>query len=192
MGKSRREKAMKFNKLPLYGAHIIIAEPFVDNRGMFERVFCKREIKSIHHEKEIVQINHSVTSKKGSIRGMHYQIFPSAEIKIVKAIKGSVYDVIIDVRRNSPTFLKYHGEKISYDNLTSMYIPEGFAHGFQTLEDECELLYFHTSFYDPQNERAIRYDDPLIGINWPLNVADISDKDRSYPYLNNSFEGAGS
>lgn len=182
---------MKFSELPLYGAYTIIVEPFVDNRGMFERVFCKREFKSIHHEKEIVQINHSVTRKKGSIRGMHYQISPSAEIKMVKAIKGSVYDVIIDVRRNSPTFLKYHGEIISYDNLTSMYIPEGFAHGFQTLEDECELLYFHTSFYDPQNEKGIRYDDPLIGINWPLNIVDISDKDRNYSYLNNSFEGVG-
>ncbi|MGA2462853.1 MAG: dTDP-4-dehydrorhamnose 3,5-epimerase [Thermodesulfobacteriota bacterium] len=182
---------MRFINTPLKDAYIIEIEPSADQRGLFARLFCKKEIKTINHEKEIVQINHSVTRKKGSIRGMHYQIPPSAEIKIVKAIKGSVYDVIIDVRRNSPTFLKYHAENISYDNLKSIYIPEGFAHGFQTLEDECELLYFHTSFYDPQNERAIRYDDPLIGIKWPLSVADISEKDRCYPYINNSFEGVG-
>jgi dTDP-4-dehydrorhamnose 3,5-epimerase len=186
---TERDRAMKFNELPLQGAYIITTEPFIDNRGMFERVFCKREIASIRHKKEIVQINHSITRKKGSIRGMHYQIPPSTEIKIIKAIKGTVYDVIIDVRRNSPTFLKFHGENISHDNLKSIYIPEGFAHGFQTLEDGCELLYFHTSFYDQQNERSIRYDEPTISINWPLKVADVSDKDRNYPFLNNSFEG---
>lgn len=180
---------MTFMESPLKGAYIIEPEPFIDNRGMFARVFCKDELRKINHHKEIVQINHSITRKKGAVRGMHYQSPPNAEIKMVKAIKGSVYDVIIDIREGSLTFLKWFGEILSQENMKMMYVPEGFAHGFQTLEDDCELLYFHTEFYNKPTEGAVRYNDPLINIKWPLELTEISEKDNTHPLLDKDFRG---
>jgi dTDP-4-dehydrorhamnose 3,5-epimerase len=175
--------------MQLKDAFIIISEPFIDNRGMFERIFCKNEFNKIGLKKEIVQVNHSLTKKKGSIRGMHYQIPPFAEIKIVRCIKGSVFDVIIDIRKYSETFLKWQGEILSSENMKLIYIPEGFAHGFQTLEDDCELLYFHTESYNKNYERAIRYNDPLIGIKWKIDITEISEKDKNHLLLNKNFQG---
>jgi dTDP-4-dehydrorhamnose 3,5-epimerase len=156
---------------------------------MFTRIFCKKELEQIGHMRDIAQVNHSLTEKAGTIRGMHYQKPPKAEIKLVRCIKGSVYDVIVDIRKNSPTFLKWHGEKLSGQNMLTIYIPEGFAHGFQTLSPQSELIYFHTEFYDPLFEDGIRHDDPRIGVKWPLNVAEISNRDNEFAMLAKNFTG---
>ena len=138
---------------------------------------------------DIAQINHSITVWKGALRGMHFQYPPKAEIKIVKCLRGSVFDVLIDLRHNSPTFLQWYGETLSAENLKMMYIPQDFAHGFQTLEDNSELLYFHTEFYSPEHEEGVRYNDPMVNISWPLEVIDVSEKDRNYPLLGEDFSG---
>ena len=180
---------MKIKQTPLQDAFVIEPEPFTDDRGLFTRVFCKQELQSILHDKNIVQINHSLTRPKGAIRGMHFQYPPKAEIKMVKCICGSVFDVIIDLRKGSPSFLKWHGETLSAKNMKMMYVPEGFAHGFQTLKPNSELLYLHTEFYNPEQEGSVFYDDPKIGIKWPLKVTEISDKDKRYPFLTQDFGG---
>jgi dTDP-4-dehydrorhamnose 3,5-epimerase len=120
---------------------------------------------------------------------MHYQLPPKAEIKLVRCMRGSVYDAIIDLRAGSPTFLQWYGVELSADNMRMMYVPEGCAHGFQVLQAESELLYFHTAEYSPAHEKAVRYDDPVVGIKWPLPVADVSDRDRSHPLLTKDFAG---
>ena len=174
---------MIISKLPLEGAFLIEPEPFMDDRGLFARVFCKQELQSILHGKNIVQINHSLTRQKGAIRGMHFQRPPMAEIKIVKCLCGSVFDVMIDLRSNSSSFLNWHGERLSAKNMKMMYIPEGFAHGFQTLEQNSELLYLHTEFYSSEYEGGVRLDDPDLAIDWPLPPAMISERDRSLPLV---------
>ncbi len=180
---------MKFKSLPLQGAYVIEPNSYEDHRGKFSRIFCQEEFKKISHYKPIVQINHSTTTKVGTVRGMHYQKSPKAEIKIVKCIKGVILDVIIDIRENSPTFLKWYGEILSSENMKTMYVPEGFAHGFQSLEDNAEIIYFVTEFFSPENEGGIRYDDPLIQVLWQQNITDISDKDRNIPLLSQGFKG---
>lgn len=174
---------MRFYPLPLECAYVIEPEPFQDDRGLFARVFCQHEFNELGHTKTIVQINHSLTAERGAIRGMHFQYSPKAEIKMVKCIKGSVFDVVVDLRNLSPTFGKWHGEVLSSDNMKMMYIPEGFAHGFQTLDENAELLYLHSEFYDPKYEGGVVFDDPDVGIVWPLPAAVISDKDRNLPTL---------
>lgn len=178
---------MKIKPTPLQEAFIIELEPVTDDRGLFTRVFCQQELRNILHDKNIVQINHSLTRQKGALRGMHFQYSPKSEIKMVKCLRGSVFDVIIDLRKGSPTFLKWHGEVLSAKNMKMMYIPEGFAHGFQTMEGNCELLYLHTEFYSPEHEGGVRYNDPKIGIKWPLEVTDISERDKNHPLLGEDF-----
>ena len=180
---------MRINKLLLEGAFVIEPEPIIDNRGIFARVFCRQELQNMLHGKNIVQINHSVTKQKGAIRGMHFQRPPKAEIKMVKCLHGSVFDVMIDLRQGSSTFLKWSGEILSADNMKMLYIPEGFAHGFQTLEENCELIYLHTEFYSLEHEGSVRYDDPKIGIKWPLRVTDVSEKDQKQQLLSSNFKG---
>jgi dTDP-4-dehydrorhamnose 3,5-epimerase len=180
---------MKYTETPLKGAYIIELEPFRDNRGLFARTFCKRDFQKIGHKKEFVQFNHSVTFQKGTIRGMHYQVPPSSEIKLIRCIRGSVFDVIIDLRYKSSTFLKYFTAELSETNMKMIYVPEGFAHGFQTLEDNSQLIYHHTQFYNPSDERGIRYNDPAININWLLQPINITDKDKNYPLIDNNFKG---
>jgi len=180
---------MTFIETPLKGSYIIDPEPFSDERGWFGRVFCKNEFQQIGHTGEWVQINHSFTKKKGSIRGMHFQYPPHSEIKMVRCIAGSIYDCIIDLRENSATFLNWFGIELSADNKSMLYIPAGFAHGFQTLRDDCELIYHHTAFYARGHEGGIRYDDPRTGIKWPLQATDISGKDKQHPYLDDAFKG---
>ena len=180
---------MKFITTHIKDLYIIELEPFTDNRGMFSRIYCKNELKEIGHTKEIVNINHSLTKKKGALRGLHFQYPPKAEIKIVKCIKGSIYDVAIDLRKNSPSFLNWFAEILSSKNMKMLYIPEGFAHGFQTLEDNCELIYFHSEFYSPEYEGGINYKDPQINIKWPLDIMDISKRDQNFDYITNRFEG---
>jgi dTDP-4-dehydrorhamnose 3,5-epimerase len=180
---------MKFVKTEIEKLYIIEPEPIKDDRGIFYRVFCKKELKAIGHNKEIVNINLSFTKKEGTIRGMHFQYPPKAEIKIVKCISGSVYDVAIDLRGDSKTFLKWHSQVLSDGNMKLMYIPEGFAHGFQTLEDNSEVLYFVTEFYSPKLEGGVAYNDPKINIKWPLELTEISDKDLQIEFLESDFKG---
>ena len=183
---------MKVIETLLKNAFVLKPEPLEDSRGKFSRIFCRQELPQIGRDKSIVQINQSLTRKKGAIRGMHFQRPPMAEIKMVKCLRGSVFDVIIDLRKGSSTFLKWHGEILSAENMKMIYVSEGFAHGFQTLEEDSELLYFHTEFYSPEHEGGVRFDDPKVGIKWPLEVTDISEKDRSHPLLPSEFAGLDS
>ena len=168
---------------------MIEPKPFKDDRGLFARVFCQRELREIGHTKSVMQINHSINFEKGTIRGLHFQYAPKTEIKIVRCLRGAVFDVIIDLRKLSSTFCKWHGEILSAENMKMMYVPEGFAHGFQTLKENSELLYLHTEFYSPEHEGGIRYNDPMINIAWPLEVTDISEKDNEYPLLDVDSSG---
>ena len=180
---------MIFTPTPIMGSYEIIPEPVSDSRGWFARIFCKNEFASIGHKKEWVQMNHSYTNKKGSIRGMHFQLPPFSEIKMVRCIAGSVFDVIIDLRHESPTFLNWYGTELSAQNKKMLYIPEGFAHGFQTLADDCELLYHHSAFYTANSEAGIRYNDEFINIKWPLFPTEVSERDTTHPLLTPQFKG---
>ena len=180
---------MKFIETPLAGAYTIELEAFRDERGLFVRTFCQKELATIGFHKQIVQINHSVTRKKGAIRGVHYQRPPACEIKIIRCIQGTVFDVMVDIRSGSPTFMRWYGLELSKANMRMVYIPEGFAHGFQTLTDNAELIYHHSAFYSPANENILRYDDPVLAINWPLPVSVTSLKDQNCPLINNDFAG---
>lgn len=164
-------------------------EPIKDSRGFFARAFCINEFSSIRSDIKIVQINHTLTVEKGSVRGMHFQNPPFCEAKFVRCIRGSVFDVAVDLREGSPTFLKWHGVELTADNMKMLVIPEGFAHGFQTLEDNCELIYLHTQFYNKESESGVRYDDPAININWKLPVANMSDRDKTHKLIDNYFKG---
>ncbi|MFA6636503.1 MAG: dTDP-4-dehydrorhamnose 3,5-epimerase [Candidatus Omnitrophota bacterium] len=160
-----------------------------DQRGYFSRLFCLNDFGKIGMGKNIVQINHSLTREKGTVRGLHFQMPPHAEVKIISCLQGEVFDVAVDIRMGSKTFLKWHAEKLSPGNRKTMIIPEGFAHGFQALTDNCELIYFHTDIYDPGCEGGLRVDDERIGIQWPLPVAGLSDRDKSYPDIGHNFTG---
>ena len=180
---------MIFTPTLLKGSYVIEPGVFTDDRGWFSRFYCKNEFKEIGHDKEWVQLNHSVTYQKAAIRGMHFQLEPFREIKMVKCISGLVYDVIIDLRKGSSTFLEWFGIELSAKNRKMLYIPEGFAHGFQCLENDCALIYHHSEFYNPVAEAGIRYDDPLIKIKWPLPVTIISPRDAGHAYLEENFKG---
>jgi dTDP-4-dehydrorhamnose 3,5-epimerase len=180
---------MKFNTTNIDGLYVIDIDFFQDNRGWFARTYCKREFAAIGHQQEWTQLNHSFTTQKGSVRGMHYQLAPYHEAKMVRCIAGAVYDVAVDVRKNSPTFLQWFGVELSAQNKKMLYIPEGFAHGFQTLSDNCELIYHHTSYYTPGSEGGFRYDDPKLNIPWQLPVSEISERDQNHPIINANFEG---
>ncbi len=180
---------MKFIETPLAGAYSIEIEQSLDERGLFARTFCQKEFAKIGFNKQIVQINHSVTRQKGTIRGMHYQLPPACEIKIIKCIAGKVFDVMVDIRTDSPTFKQWYGVELSKDNMRMVYIPEGFAHGFQTLTDRAELIYHHTAFYNPIYERGLRFDEPCLAIDWPLSVSIISPRDMKYPLTDHTFKG---
>jgi dTDP-4-dehydrorhamnose 3,5-epimerase len=180
---------MTFEETLLKGSYVVHLQPFKDERGWFARTYCKNEFAAIGHTKEWLQLNHSFTSKKGTIRGMHYQLPPFSEIKLVRCIAGAVYDVIIDLRKDSATFLKYFGVELSASNKKMIYIPEGFAHGFQALSDDCELLYHHSQFYMPGVEGGLKYNDPQTNIEWPLPDGLVSDRDSSHQLIDFNFKG---
>lgn len=180
---------MVFHETALRDVYIIDLNIFSDDRGIFARTFCKREFAQIGHTEEFVQFNHSRTLQRGTLRGLHFQRPPHAEIKLIRCIRGSVFDVVVDLRQGSPTFLQHIGVDLSEQNMRMIYIPKGCAHGFQTLEADSELIYHHTHFYNPAAEGGIRYDDPQIAIEWPLTPTLMSDKDQHYPFLQGSFEG---
>lgn len=180
---------MIFKKTDLTDFFIIIPEPFRDYRGYFGRIFCKRDFKEIGLDKEMVQINLSLNKKKSPLRGMHFQCPPKTEIKIIQHIKGSVFDVAVDLRKNSSTFLKWHGEILSEDNLKMIFIPEGFADGFQSLSDNTQFLYLHTEFYSSEHESGISYNDPRLNNKWPLEISLISEIDKNHTLIDEGFEG---
>lgn len=181
---------MKFTPLPLAGAHLIDLEKRGDDRGFFARFFCTDEFSQQGLSAKFVQINNSLTGKKGTLRGMHYQLPPAAEVKVVRCIRGSLFDVILDLRPRSPTFGRSFGAELSAENRTMMYVPEGFAHGFLTLEPDTEALYLVTAPYAPAAERGVRFDDPKFGIQWPAAPVEMSDKDRKWPDYDPEFHGA--
>ena len=180
---------LEIENTALEGVQRITLTPVEDHRGAFDRLFCQRELKEVIGNRQIVQINHSRTATVGAIRGLHYQYPPVAEMKLIRCLKGKVWDVAVDLRSGSPTFLSWHAEELSASNKRMMVIPEGCAHGFQVLEPNSELLYLHTSFYRPEYEGGIRYNDPEIIINWPLPVSDISQRDQNHPLINENYPG---
>ena len=180
---------MIFTPTALAGSYIIDLSPSADSRGWFARTYCKNEFAQIGHTKEWVQINHSFTAAAGAIRGVHYQLPPFTEIKMLRCIAGAVYDVIVDIRKDSTTFLQWFAVELSSTNRKMLYIPAGFAHGFQTLSADCELIYHHSEFYTPGAEAGLRYNDPALGIEWPLPPTELSERDKQHPLLNANFAG---
>jgi len=173
----------------LPGVHVLDRKPREDDRGWIERVYDRVELAEVMGSRPIAQVNRSFTGSQGTVRGLHYQVAPSSEAKIVSCVRGSIFDVAVDVRRGSPTLLGWHGEVLSAENRASLVIPEGFAHGFQTLVDDCELLYVHTAAYDPSAERGIHPLDPRVAVAWPLAVKYLSARDGSHPPLGPGFAG---
>ena len=180
---------MKFIPLKLSGAYLIELKPFTDERGLFARTFCQREFEAIGHTKPFVQINHSETLQRGTVRGLHYQVPPFGEVKLIRCIRGTIVDIALDLRRGSPTFLQYEVVELSEENRRMVYIPEGFAHGFQSLSDDVIMLYHHTNYYTPEYERGLRYDDPRLEIEWPLSPINLSERDRNHPLIDSNFRG---
>jgi dTDP-4-dehydrorhamnose 3,5-epimerase len=180
---------LTFHATPLAGLIVVQRNPITDDRGYLERLFCAKEFASQKNQLSIVQANRTLTARKGTVRGMHFQYPPHTETKLVSCLAGKVFDVAIDLRRHSSTFLRWHAEELSSENRKSLLIPAGFAHGLQTLEDGCELLYFHSSAYAPEAEGGIRPSDPKIGVAWPLPIAEMSPRDRGHPALANDFKG---
>ncbi len=171
---------------PLSGLVAIETAAFEDHRGSFARLFCAEELAALGM-RPIVQLNHSLTRAKGAVRGLHFQSPPRAEAKIVRCLKGRVLDVAVDLRALSPTYLTWHAVELSAANRLALFLPRGFAHGFQTLADDCELLYLHDECYSPDCEGGLRHDDPALGINWPLPVADLSARDAAHPLVATGF-----
>ena len=169
--------------------YVIQRRPIEDSRGFFERFFCSEEFREIGLSKPIVQINHTLTHKKGAVRGMHFQYPPHAETKIVNCLKGKIFDVAIDIRHGSPTFLQWQGVELSAENFKSLYIPEGFAHGFQTLTEDCEIVYLVTAPYASEHEGAIHPEDPSVAVRWPLAISQLSDKDSASRFIGKDFAG---
>lgn len=168
---------------------VVQRKPIRDARGYFSRFFCAEEFRQAGLDGTISQINHSYSKNAGTVRGMHFQMPPHAERKFVSCIRGEIFDVAVDLRRNSPTLLQWHGEVLSEANQRSLLIPEGFAHGFQALTDDCELLYLVSAAYEPAAEKGLNAADPLLKIKWPHPVTEMSDKDRNNPLLPSGYRG---
>lgn len=174
---------MRFTETQLPGAFILDLEPHQDQRGLFARTFCTTEFLAHGLNPQVMQCNLAVTHTQGTIRGLHYQVAPATEVKLIRCIRGAIYDVIVDMRPDSPTYLSYIGIELSAGNQRSLYVPELFAHGYQTLTDDVEILAQVSQIYTPGAERGIRYDDPAIDIEWPLPITEISQKDAAWHLL---------
>jgi dTDP-4-dehydrorhamnose 3,5-epimerase len=170
-----------FHETPLSGAYVIEPEPLGDERGLFARTWCERELAARGLETHIAQCSTSFNPKRGTLRGMHYQVEPFAETKLVRCTRGAIYDVVVDLRKGSPTLHGHFAIVLSADNRKTMYVPKGLAHGFQTLEDDSEVFYQISQFYSPEHARGVRWDDPAFAIRWPDAARTIADRDRSYP-----------
>jgi dTDP-4-dehydrorhamnose 3,5-epimerase len=179
---------MRVESLPLSGAHLITLEPHQDRRGRLTRLYCGKALSSLGMD-AIAQVNHSLTRLAGTVRGMHFQFAPHAENKLITCLRGRVFDVIVDLRAGSPTFLEWHGVELRDERSETLHAPRGFAHGFQVLETDSELLYLHDTPYAPEHEGAISALDPLVAIAWPIPITDMSDRDRSHSFVNAQFKG---
>lgn len=180
---------MNTKALPIHGLNLAATKPLTDERGIFARLFCAEELGNVLNGRQIVNVNFSKNFKKGTIRGLHFQRPPMAEMKFVRCLKGRIFDVAVDIRANSPTFLRWHGVELSADDMNMVCIEEGFAHGFQILEDNAELLYLHTQYYSKADEDGLNYADPKLAIDWPLKAGTVSDKDAQYPMIDADFKG---
>lgn len=168
---------------PLEGLTLIKRKPMGDHRGFLQRILCTSELESVLRGKPVVQINHTYTAARGTVRGMHFQQPPHQEIKIVSCLRGEVFDVAVDLRPDSSTYLHWHAEILSAANHKTLAIPEGFAHGFQSLVDDCEMLYLHTAAYHPEADSGLNPRDPSLAISWPLEITEISVRDEAHPPL---------
>ncbi len=171
---------MIFSELGLKGAFLVEVKKIEDDRGFFGRAWCANEFKQNGLNPAFVQLNTSFSHKKGTIRGMHYQVDPYQEVKFIRCTRGRIFDVIIDLRPDSPTFMKWVGNELSADNYRMVYVPENFAHGFVTMEDNSEVYYPVSQFYTPGAERGLRWNDPAFKIKWPVEISMVSDKDQSH------------
>lgn len=178
-----------FIQTPLSGLVLVQRNAIEDHRGFFSRFYCAEEFSQAGINKPIAQINHTLTCKKGSIRGLHFQYPPYAETKIVSCLNGEIWDVAVDLRCDSPTFLQWYGVILSAVNRKSLLIPEGYAHGFQTLTEDCELIYLHTAVYHSEAEGALNVTDPRLSIAWPLPIGDLSERDRKHSLIDKNFQG---
>lgn len=180
---------MKFRPAPLKGAFVIEQEARQDSRGFFARAFCSQEFGQAGLETRFVQVNDALSRKRGTLRGMHYQIGAAAEVKMVRCIRGVLFDIILDLRPDSSTFGKSFGAELSAENRHMMYVPRGFAHGLITLSDDTEAFYLVSEYYSPQAERGVRWNDPRFNIAWPITPAEISEKDGNWPDFDPGFHG---
>ena len=174
---------MIFTPLSLSGAYLIDLEKREDERGFFARCFCEKEFAAHGLETHWVQMNTSLSVQKGTLRGLHFQRPPKAEVKVVRCLRGAILDVLVDLRQGSPTFGKWFGAELDMDNRRMLYVPKGFAHGFQTLQPNTELFYLHSECYSPEHEGRLRYDDPVVAIDWPLPVSELSLLDQNHSYV---------
>ena len=182
-------KHFTITNLPLTGLKLITRRRMVDDRGFLSRIFCAEELAAAAWNKPIAQINHAYTAHKGTVRGLHFQQAPHSEMKLVTCIRGKVWDIAIDLRVDSPTFLSWHAEILSAENNLALIIPEGFAHGFQTLTDDVELLYCHSVLYNSNVEAGLNVADPQLEITWPLPIGKISERDANFALIDATFEG---
>ena len=180
---------MKIVETPLAGLVIVESAVHRDERGTFARAFCAHELAPLLDGRQIAQINHSSTRRAGTVRGLHFQYPPHSEMKLVRCVRGRVWDVAVDLRAGAPTFLQWYARELSPESAQMMVVPEGFAHGFQVLEPDSEVFYLCTEFYRPSSEGGIRHDDPRLAIAWPLAPLDLSDRDRGHPLLDDDFTG---
>ena len=179
----------EFLTTPLTGLKLVQRKAIEDHRGFLSRFYCADEFRDAGIDKSIAQINHTLTRKKGAVRGLHFQYPPHTEVKLVSCLHGEIWDVAVDLRVNSPTYLQWHSEVLSASNRKSLLIPEGFAHGFQTLSEDCELIYLHSATYHPESEGALNVNDPRLNISWTLEMCDLSDRDRNHAFIDQNFQG---
>ena len=184
-----RVRSLRTSDLFLEGLKLVERVRLGDDRGSLSRLFCADELGPAGWNKPLVQINHTVTYRSGTVRGMHYQRPPHAEMKLVSCLRGEVWDVVVDVRAGSCTFLRWHAEVLSAENRHAMLIPEGFAHGFQAMCDNVELLYCHSAAYSPTHEAGLHPQDPMLGIDWPMPITALSERDCSHPMLSTEYVG---
>lgn len=174
---------------PIADLKVIERQQLIDSRGFLSRLFCAEELAAAGWHQPITQINQTLTQKQGTIRGLHFQLPPHAEMKLVTCLRGAIWDVAVDLRAGSSTFLQWHAAELSASNRCAILIPEGFAHGFQTLVDDCELIYLHSRAYAPGAEAGLNPKDSRLSIGWPLGIAELSARDAQHPLLDPQFKG---
>ncbi len=180
---------LNLTQTSLHGVQIINPIAYKDSRGEFSRIYCENELNTLWGDNKIKQVNHSLTFKRGTFRGLHFQYMPDCEIKMIKCLRGKILDIVVDIRNGSPTFLKFITVELSRENERMIFIPKGCAHGFQVLDDDSELIYFHSEIYSIGNEGALNIKDPLLNIELPLAILEISDRDLSHDFIKKDFMG---